>query len=72
VVVLVAAERYDAGYDMVLGGLMALCMCARRRFPGTVMAAVLGLVSVQFVLQGVPDTRWRRRPPRTTSPCCSP
>lgn len=55
-VVLLAAERYDAEYDLVLGVLMAGCLLARRRFPGAVMAAVLALTLVQFVLDGVPGT----------------
>ncbi|MGC0377724.1 histidine kinase [Streptomyces sp. SAI-229] len=54
-VVLVAAEYYSEGYDLLLGGLMALCLLARRRFPGTVLAAVLALSVVQFVLYDVPD-----------------
>ncbi|MFJ8921612.1 sensor histidine kinase [Streptomyces sp. NPDC102415] len=54
-VVLVAAGYYDAEYDLLLGGLMALCLLARRRFPGTVMAVVLALGVVQFVLYGLPD-----------------
>ncbi|MFD5037188.1 sensor histidine kinase [Streptomyces sp. NPDC058377] len=54
-VVLVAAGYYDAEYDLLLGGLMALCLLARRRFPGTVTAVVLALGVVQFVLYGLPD-----------------
>ncbi|MFE4385855.1 sensor histidine kinase [Streptomyces sp. NPDC056844] len=54
-VVLVAAGYYDAEYDLLLGGLMALCLLARRRFPGTVMAVVLALGVVQFILYGLPD-----------------
>ncbi|MFF9484009.1 sensor histidine kinase [Streptomyces sp. NPDC014676] len=54
-VVLVAAEYYSVEYDLLLGGLMALCLLARRRFPGTVLAAVLGLGVVQFVLYDLPD-----------------
>ncbi|MFF2324907.1 MULTISPECIES: histidine kinase [unclassified Streptomyces] len=54
-VVLVAAEYYGAEYDLLLGGLMALCLLARRRFPSTVMAVVLALSVVQFVLYGLPD-----------------
>ncbi|MGW4231398.1 sensor histidine kinase [Streptomyces sp. NPDC004980] len=53
-VVLVTAQYYSAEYDLLLGGLMALCLLARRRFPGTVMAAVLALSVVQFVLHGLP------------------
>ncbi|CAM5708408.1 histidine kinase OS=Streptomyces tendae OX=1932 GN=F3L20_01880 PE=4 SV=1 [Streptomyces tendae] len=55
-VVLLAAERYDAEYDLVLGVLMAGCLLARRRFPGAVMAAVLALALAQFVLDGVSGT----------------
>ncbi|MFH8469923.1 sensor histidine kinase [Streptomyces sp. NPDC017991] len=54
-VVLVAAWYYDAEYDLLLGGLMALCLLARRRFPGTVLAVVLALGVVQFVLHGLPE-----------------
>lgn len=54
-VVLVAAGYYDAEYDLLLGGLMALCLPARRRFPGTVMAVVLALGVVQFALYELPD-----------------
>lgn len=54
-VVLVAAEYYSADYDLLLGSLMGLCLLARRRFPGTVMAVVLALSVVQFVLYDLPD-----------------
>ncbi len=54
-VVLVAADYYSAEYDLAVGGLMALCLLARRRFPGTVMAAVLVLCVAQFVLAGLGD-----------------
>ncbi|MFE2280657.1 sensor histidine kinase [Streptomyces sp. NPDC059454] len=53
--VLMAANQYSEDYDLVLGFLMALCLLARRRFPGTVMAAVLALTVVQFVLDDRPD-----------------
>lgn len=55
-VVLVAADRYDQDLDLPLGFLMALSMFVRRRFPVTVLAAVLALATVQFVLEGAPDT----------------
>ncbi|OSP39566.1 MULTISPECIES: sensor histidine kinase [unclassified Streptomyces] len=61
-VVLVAAEYYGGEYDLLLGGLMALCLLARRRLPGTVLAAVLALGVVQFVLYDLPD------PPLTSAP----
>lgn len=61
-VVLVAAERYDSEYDLLLGGLMALCLLARRRVPGTVMAVVLALSVVQFLLEELSD------PPLASSP----
>lgn len=54
--VLMAANQYSEEYDLVLGFLMALCLLARRRFPGTVMVAVLALTVVQFVLDDAPDT----------------
>ncbi|MET9776014.1 histidine kinase [Streptomyces sp. NPDC006367] len=54
-VVLVAADRYSAEYDLLLGGLMALSLLARRRFPGTVMAVVLALSVAQFALYHLPD-----------------
>jgi signal transduction histidine kinase len=53
--VLVAASHYSEEYDLVLGLLMALCLLARRRFPGTVMVAVVALTVVQFVLDDRPD-----------------
>jgi signal transduction histidine kinase len=53
--VLMAASRYSEDYDLVLGLLMALCLLARRRFPGTVMVAVVALTVVQFVLDDRPD-----------------
>lgn len=49
-VVVVSANRYDAFGDLVVGGLMALCLLARRRLPGTVLVAVLGLGAAQFAL----------------------
>lgn len=61
-VVLVAADYYSAEYDLLLGGLMALCLLARRRFPGTVMAVVLALSVVQFALYNLPD------PPLASAP----
>ncbi|MFH8974085.1 sensor histidine kinase [Streptomyces sp. NPDC017890] len=54
-VVLVAAEYYSGDYDLLLGGLMALCLLARRRYPGTVMAAVLALSIVQHLLSNLYD-----------------
>lgn len=54
-VVVAAAWYYSAEYDLVLGGLMGLCLLARRRFSGTVLALVLVLSVVQFVLHEVPD-----------------
>ncbi|MFE9912432.1 sensor histidine kinase [Streptomyces clavifer] len=54
-VVAAAAWYYSAEYDRVLGALMGLCLLARRRFPGTVLALVLALSIVQFVLHAVPD-----------------
>ncbi|MFI1416820.1 sensor histidine kinase [Streptomyces sp. NPDC020731] len=54
-VVLVAADYYGGEYDLLLGGLMALSLLARRRFPATVMAVVLALGVVQFVLYDLPD-----------------
>ncbi|MFJ8541861.1 sensor histidine kinase [Streptomyces sp. NPDC093586] len=53
-VVLVAADYYDAEYDLILGGLMALPLLARRRLPGTVMAVVLALAAVQLALDDLP------------------
>ncbi|MFI2505068.1 sensor histidine kinase [Streptomyces sp. NPDC018972] len=53
--VLIAANQYSEDYDLVLGLLMALCLLVRRRFPGTVMVAVLALTVVQFVLDDAPD-----------------
>jgi signal transduction histidine kinase len=53
-VVLVAAEYYSGEYDLLLGGLMGLCLLARRRFPGTVMAVVLALSVVQLLLYDLP------------------
>ncbi|MFD7702571.1 sensor histidine kinase [Streptomyces caelestis] len=54
-VVLAAAEYYGSEYDLLLGGLMALSLLPRRRFPVTVMAVVLALSVVQFVLYDLPD-----------------
>ncbi|MBT3150907.1 sensor histidine kinase [Streptomyces sp. CHD11] len=54
-VVLAAADYYSAEYDLLLGGLMALGLLARRRYPGTVMAAVLALTAVQFALYDLPE-----------------
>ncbi|MFE9727424.1 sensor histidine kinase [Streptomyces sp. NPDC005794] len=54
-VVPVAAEYYSGEYDLLLGGLMGLCLLARRRFSGTVMAVVLALSLVQLVLYDLPD-----------------
>ncbi|MFI8093844.1 sensor histidine kinase [Streptomyces sp. NPDC086080] len=54
-VVLAAADYYGVGYDLLLGGLMALSLLARRRFPGTVLAAVLALTLVQFLLHDLPE-----------------
>ncbi|WP_217140560.1 sensor histidine kinase [Streptomyces sp. AC627_RSS907] len=54
-VVLAATDYYDAEYDLLLGGLMALSLLARRRFPGTVMAVVLALSVVQFALYNLSD-----------------
>ncbi|MER7489007.1 sensor histidine kinase [Streptomyces sp. NPDC126497] len=54
-VVLVAAEHYGGDYDLLLGGLMAVSLLARRRFPATVMAVVLALGVVQFALYDLPD-----------------
>lgn len=54
-VVLLAAQRYNAEYDQILGGLMGLCLLARRRFSGTVMTVVLALSFVQLVLHDLPD-----------------
>ncbi|MGC9442922.1 sensor histidine kinase [Streptomyces sp. WG5] len=51
----VAASHYGEEYDLVLGSLMGLCLLARRRFPGTVMVAVLALSVVQFVLDDRPE-----------------
>ncbi|MGC9501518.1 sensor histidine kinase [Streptomyces sp. WG7] len=51
----VAASQYGEEYDLVLGSLMGLCLLARRRFPGTVMVAVLSLTVVQFALDDAPD-----------------
>ncbi|CAM5275139.1 hypothetical protein STENM327S_06581 [Streptomyces tendae] len=61
-VVLLAAERYDAEYDLVLGVLTAGCLLARRRFPGAVMAAVLALALAQFVLDGMSTAYGITRP----------
>ncbi len=54
-VVLMAAGYYGGDYDLLLAFLMALGMPARRRHPGTVMAAVLALCVVQFVLYDLPE-----------------
>ncbi|MEU4655953.1 sensor histidine kinase [Streptomyces sp. NPDC023723] len=54
-VVLVAGKYYGAEYDLVLGTLMALCLLARRRFPGTVLTAVLALSVGQFLLYDLPE-----------------
>lgn len=54
-VVVAAAWYYNAEYDLVLGGLMGLCLLARRRFSGTVMALVLALSVVQFLLYDLPE-----------------
>ncbi|MEU3728552.1 histidine kinase [Streptomyces sp. NPDC033538] len=54
-VVLVAAWYYGAEYDLPLGWLMALCLLARRRYPGTVMAVVLALSAVQLALHDLPE-----------------
>ncbi|WP_345594260.1 sensor histidine kinase [Streptomyces marokkonensis] len=54
-VVLVATWYYDGEYDLLLGWLMALCLLARRRYPGTVMAVVLALSAVQLALHDVPE-----------------
>ncbi|GAA4958162.1 hypothetical protein GCM10023238_26140 [Streptomyces heliomycini] len=54
-VVLAAAQYYGGDYDLLLGGLMALSLLARRRFPATVMAVVLALGVAQFVLYDLPD-----------------
>ncbi|MFH9730965.1 sensor histidine kinase [Streptomyces sp. NPDC017260] len=54
-VVMVATWYYDAEYDLLLGWLMALCLLARRRYPGTVMAVVLALSAVQLALHDVPE-----------------
>ncbi|WP_030378478.1 MULTISPECIES: sensor histidine kinase [unclassified Streptomyces] len=55
-VVLAAAEPYGQDFDLPLGFLMACSMFVRRRFPGTVLAAVLALAMAQFVLDDAPDT----------------
>jgi signal transduction histidine kinase len=49
-VVLAAADQYTAEFDLPLGVLMGLCLFARRRYPVTVLGAVLALAAVQFVL----------------------
>ncbi|MEU5222368.1 hypothetical protein AB0G55_06850 [Streptomyces toyocaensis] len=49
-VVVVAASQYSTFTDLVLGGVMALCLLARRRLPGAVLAAVLALTAAQFAL----------------------
>ncbi|CAL9594299.1 hypothetical protein SUDANB145_05289 [Streptomyces sp. enrichment culture] len=54
--VLIAAGQYTEEYDLLLGSLMGLCLLARRRYPGTVMAAVMVLSVVQFVLDDRPET----------------
>ncbi|MBT2415621.1 sensor histidine kinase [Streptomyces sp. ISL-12] len=54
--VLIAAGQYTEDYDLLLGSLMGLCLLARRRYPGTVMAAVMVLSVVQFVLDDRPET----------------
>lgn len=53
--VLLAAHQYTAEYDLLLGLLMGLCLLARRRYPGTVMAAVMVLSVVQFLLDDRPE-----------------
>ncbi|MFF6999573.1 sensor histidine kinase [Streptomyces sp. NPDC008313] len=54
-VVVVAASRYNAFADLGMGGLMALCLLARRRLPGTVLVVVLALVAAQFALHDLLD-----------------
>ncbi|MGW4102106.1 sensor histidine kinase [Streptomyces sp. NPDC004976] len=49
-VVLVAAGQEGTFADLSVAGLMALCLLARRRMPGTVFAAVLALGAAQFAL----------------------
>ncbi|MFF1277549.1 sensor histidine kinase [Streptomyces marokkonensis] len=49
-VVVMAASQYSTFTDLVLGGVMALCLLARRRLPGAVLAAVLALTAAQFAL----------------------
>jgi signal transduction histidine kinase len=49
-VVLLAANQYDAEFDLPLGVLMGLCLFARRQYPVTVLGAVLALTVVQFAL----------------------
>ncbi|MFD1763337.1 sensor histidine kinase [Streptomyces lienomycini] len=61
-VVLAAANYYDGAYDLLLGALMALCLLARRRHPGTVMAVVLALGVAQLLLYDLPD------PPLASAP----
>lgn len=61
-VVVTAANQYGADYDLVVGGLMGLCLPARRRFPGTVLAAVLVLAAVQFALHDLPGTELASAP----------
>ncbi|WP_261383805.1 hypothetical protein [Streptomyces sp. T12] len=48
--VLLAAQRYAGDHDLLLGGLMALALLARRQRPATVMAVVMALALVQFLL----------------------
>ncbi|MDX3326624.1 MULTISPECIES: hypothetical protein [Streptomyces] len=71
-VVLVAAGYYDAEYDLLLGGLMALCLPARRRFPGTVWRSSWRWASSSSSCTNCPTSHWCRRRPRTTWPCSSP
>ncbi|MGW2133722.1 sensor histidine kinase [Streptomyces coelicoflavus] len=56
-VVLAGADRADSELDLVVGGLMALCLLLRRRRPGGVLAAVLALGAAQFALHGLSDTQ---------------
>ncbi|MFC9112331.1 MULTISPECIES: hypothetical protein [Streptomyces] len=49
-VVLLAAQRYAGDHDLLLGGLMALALLARRQRPATVMAVVMALALAQFLL----------------------
>lgn len=62
-VVLVAAGYYDAEYDLLLGGLMALCLPARRRFPGSVgdgsLPPVRGANSGRVIPGGTRCHTWR-------------